>query len=461
MNRLQRRTRRKNFSSSSIGVDWSAEPFWSRALASTYAVTGDREPIGNDFEEYVQKAYKANGIVFACVLARMLPFSEARFQFQQLVGGRPGDLFGTPDLALLENPWPNATTGELLARMEQDGGSLAGNFYATVVGEGPKRRIRRMRPDWVTIVTGSPSDDPFDLEAEPVGYIYQPKVGGRRSEPRLLLPEQVVHYSPNPDPEAQWRGMSWLTPVVREVMADSAATKHKLKFFENGTTSNFVVTYDAGLSRDQFLEYVAAYKEAHAGVDNAYKTIHLGGGADVTTVGADLRQLDFKLTQGAGESRIAAAAGVGAVVAQFSEGMAGSSLNAGNYGTAKRRFADMTLRPLWRMAAASLSKLVTVPAGSRLWYDDRDIAFLSEDAKDAAEIIETEARTIANLVKEGFEPESVKRAVIAQDMNLLQHTGLVSVQLQPPGSTPPPPEPKALKLLRDDEGRISGVEGAA
>ncbi len=408
-------------------------PFWSRPELLSTPIVGDKEAISESFEGYVQAAYKANGIVFACIGARARLFSEARFQYQRFNKGRPGDLYGDTSLSLLENPWPNGTTGELLFRMEQDS-SLAGNFFATIAGDG--KRIRRLRPDWVTILTGSPSDDPFDIEAEVIGYIYQPRGQGQHRAPVLLTTDRVVHYSPIPDPEAQWRGMSWITPVVREIQADSAATKHKLKFFENGTTSNFVVTYDASLSRTQFLEYVEAYKKAHEGVDNAYKTIHLGGGADVTTVGADLKQLDFKATQGAGETRIAAASGAGAVVAMLSEGMQGSSLNSGNYNAAKRQFADMTLRPLWRSASAALSKFAPPASGSRLWYDVRDIAFLQQDQKDASEIQANKAQTIRTLTDGGFEPGSVIAAVEAEDFTLLTHTGKLSVQLQEPGAAP-------------------------
>lgn len=422
---------------------------WSPNALTSWSVSGDRETIAENFEGYVRRAYKANGVVFACILARLMVFSEARFLYQSMAAGRPGELAWDDSLRLLDTPWPNGTTGELLARMEQDA-SLAGNFYATTAGDG--ERIRRLRPDWVTTVTGSPTDDPFDIEAEILGYIYAPRNGVHRLDrPILLTPDRVVHYSPIPDPEAQWRGMSWLTPVLREVQADTAATRHKLKFFENGTSSNFVVSYDATVGRQQFLDYVDAFREAHEGVDNAYKTIHLGGGADVTTVGANLRQLDFKATQGAGETRIAAAAGVGAVMANLSEGMQGSALNAGNYGAARRRFADGTLRPLWRTAAASLSKLTTPPPSSRLWYDETGIAFLREDARDAADIELIKATTIAGLVKEGFTPESAKAAILASDLGLLDHTGLVSVQLQPPGGASlgdaPPATPSDLVAM--------------
>src|SRR5205085_4340930 len=39
------------------------------------------------FEAWVGGAYKANGVVFACQVARLLLFSEARFMFQRMEQG--------------------------------------------------------------------------------------------------------------------------------------------------------------------------------------------------------------------------------------------------------------------------------------------------------------------------------------------------------------------------------------
>lgn len=405
---------------------WELPAFWVGDAVR------EREEIANNFEGYISGAYKSSGPVFACILARLLVFSEARFQFQRFAAGRPADLFGTDALALLERPWQNGTTGELLARMEQDT-SLAGNFFATIVDDQHGRRIRRLRPDWVTIVTGSESGDPAALDARVVGYIYQP--GGYASEKSTLLTaSKVAHWSPIPDPDAQWRGMSWLTPVVREIRGDLAASDHKLKYFQNGATGGIAVTYDANVPQAQVERFAGMFANAHAGTDNAYKTFHFGGGADVTTIGADLKQLDFKVTQGAGETRIAAAAGVGAVIAQLSEGLQGSALNAGNFNAAKRRFTDGTMRPLWRSASAALETLVPPPSGSRLWYDVRDVPFLQEDQKDEAEIQAKQAQTIRHLLDAGFTPKSVVPAVISGDLGSLEHSGLYSVQLQEPGT---------------------------
>lgn len=413
---------------------WSEPEFWDvdrlrwSFLGST-SLRGEREEPESDFLSYAHAVYKRNGPVAALIFVRMAIFSEARFAFRRRLNGRPGELFGTQELAPLEQPWPGATTPTLLKRMILDA-DLAGNSFIARLGD----RLRRLRPDWVTIVSGSRSEPELHgwaLDAEVIGYYYCPP----GAKDYLLTPDQVAHFAPIPDPEANWRGMSWITPVLREVSSDNAATLHKKKFFENGATPQVIVSLDASVTPDMARRFIALMNEQHSGVDKAYKTLYLGGGADATVVGRDLQQLDFKNTQGAGETRLAAAAGVPAVIVGFSEGLAGSSLNAGNYGQARRRFGDGTMRPLWRDAAGSLASIIAPPPGAELWYDDRDIAFLREDARDAAEIFDTEAKTVAYLVREGFEAESAKAAVLAQDVSLLRHTGLVSVQLHPPGTT--------------------------
>ncbi len=388
---------------------------------------GNTEDIGASFQGYVDGAYKSNGIVFACIDARMRLFSDARFQYQQLRNGRPGDLFGSGELAILETPWPNGTTRDLLSRMLLDV-DLAGNFYAYRT----KDRITRMRPDWVTILLGSRtarSDwEPGDLDTEVIGYLYHP--GGRHSgrDPIPLLPENVCHWAPKPDPTATYRGMSWITPIVREIMGDKSAMEHKLKFFDNGATVNLVVKLPEGIKDDAFKRWVALFKDAHDSRMSAYETVFMGGGGDIEAIGADMKQIDFKVTQGHGETRIAAAAGTPPIVVGLSEGLEAATYS--NYGQARRAFADGTMRMLWGGAAEALATIVPRLPAARLWYDARGISFLQEDEKDAADIQMVDAQAVRTLVDGGFEPASVVAAVMAQDFGLLKHSGFYSVQLQ-------------------------------
>ena len=71
---------------------------------------------------------QVNPIVAACIHARMLVFSEARFQWQRFQDGQSGNLFGNQELSVVERPWVNATTGDLLSRMIVDA-DLYGNSY--------------------------------------------------------------------------------------------------------------------------------------------------------------------------------------------------------------------------------------------------------------------------------------------------------------------------------------------
>lgn len=427
-------------------ITWSVNgnTYPSGAYPVTTYGRQDAETLADDFKDYVTGGWAGNGIVSTVITARMQIFAEARFQFQRLRNGRPGDLFGTADLAILERPWAGGTTGDLLSRMLLDA-DLAGNAYVVRLGD----ELVRLRPDWTEIVLaprmyGGTVADPEQVGYSRVGYAYWEggKTTGDEAPDAVFTPDEVAHFAPRPDPLASYRGCSWLTPVVREIVGDGLATTHKVKFFENGATPNLVIRAPEAMSKEQFDKFVDGMDASHKGADNAYKTLYLGGGMDPVLVGANFQQMDFKVTQGAGETRIAAAGGIHPVVLGLSEGLAGSSLNAGNYQAAKRATADKTFRPLWRNVAGSLETLVPPPppGDSRLWVDDRDIPFLRDDEQDRAQIQFLRAQTMRQWIDSGYTPDSVKAAMAAEDLTLLQHSGLYSVQLQAPGSAQSTPQ---------------------
>lgn len=368
-----------------------------------------------------------NPIVAACIHARMLVFSEARFTFQRYSASRPGEMFGTPDLGILESPWPSATTGDLLARMEADA-SLFGNSYWIRV----RNELIRLEPSKVIVVTGD-VEDQFTgntVGRRLVGYSL---VDDKNDELAFFEPAEICHYKPLASPMNPYRGETWLSAVIQDVQVDGQLTDYKSAFMSNAATPNMVVSFDPSISREAFDKFRESMESRHRGIGNAYKTLYLGGGADAKIVGSNFEQIAMKAVQGAGETRIAAAAGVPASIVGISEGLAGSALNAGNYTATRRRFADGTLRPLWRAACGALQNLVPPPdGGARLWFDDRDVMFLQEDVKDAADIQSRNALTIESLIRGGFVPDSAVRAVTTGDFTVLEHTGLYSVQLQPP-----------------------------
>jgi phage portal protein BeeE len=394
---------------------------------------------------------------FAAQMVRALVLSQVRFicRNRWWHGRAPGKTFAIPELRLLEQPWPNGTTGELVSRMEWHAG-LAGNAFAVRRPD----RLRVIRPDWTAIVYGSQSepDSPgHALDGELVGYVYWN--GGPDNQwgykPEFLLPDEVAHWSPLPDPLNAGVGMSWLTPAIRDLQGDRLASEYKIRYFENGASPNLVIKGLPAVTKQQFDEMVDMMEERHAGAANAFRTLYLTQGADATVIGGNLQEIDFRAVTGAGETRLSVLSRVPASLLGISEGLAGSALNAGNWSAARRSFADTWVYPSLQDLAASLASLINVPSDAELWFDVTDIPLLREDAKDAAEITSIQATTVGNLVKEGFTPESAIAAVKGQDMSLLKHLGLVSVQLQPPGAATLPTTPAAIPKAPTPNGKVA------
>ena len=391
--------------------------------------------------------YDTNAVVFACEANRILLFSEARFQFQQLRNGRPGDLFGTADLAVLEEPWPGASTRDLLAQAELDV-LMYGNSYWI----RPDRYLLRLDPQVVSILTEASVDPVYGY---PVGerllaYVVKTKDASGRAQLVSYEPEEVAHYKPYPDKTNRFVGTSWLSACLPDVKADESLQEHKLSSLESGAKLGIVVTLGGdpsgrGPSVTEFEQFVENYRAQHEGPANAGKTLFLGPGSDVKTVGQTFEDLTLKATQGAGETRIAACAGVPPVIVGLSEGLASATYS--NYGQARRRLVDGTMRPLWGFFASAMQSIVSPPnSGARLWYDDRDIPFLREDVMDQAQILAANVGSYRQLIDAGVIPDAAARQVGLPDL-VGQHTGLYSVQLQPPGPATPPSTPPQRELL--------------
>lgn len=407
-----------------------------------YSPTGQpSERIPNDYESYVTQIYTANPVIFGLMQRRASVFSEARFSWRAVKPGfNPGDVLPVGDgLELLAKPWPNGTTGELLARAIQDV-DLGGNFYCVREND----RLRRLRPDWVQIVL---SGDPLtEHRVDVLGYVYSPN-GPDSGNYDSYLPDEIVHWSPIPDPLALYRGMSWLTPVLRELAADKAATDHRVSHLQNGASLGPVAMPPQGTTLEQFKKFVEAADARHSGPNASGKWIFLAPGSEIKTVASTLQQLDLRALQGAGETRMAVAAGVPAVIAGISEGLQGSSLNAGNYNAAKRAWIDGSLRPLWRSMCAAFGNIIPAPnlsgvegieegVTAELGIHDADIPILADDRQDQAQILNAQMSAINIGITAGFKPKAVVIAVRDNDLSVLEdeHSGAYSVQLQPPGA---------------------------
>jgi HK97 family phage portal protein len=363
-------------------------------------------------------AFLASPVVFAVIQARQKVFSEVRFVWRRT---GTDDTWTSPGLRLLRTPWPGGTTTELLSRMELDA-SLSGNAYvvrASLVG-GPDQ-LQVLPPDRVQVESDG---------RVKTGFLYWPD-GVGNGKPVPLLLQDVAHWAPVPHPHRNWVGAAWVDAVLPEIRNDIRMTQHQTKFFSNAATPNAFVKVEGTMTPEAKELLRGQLERRYSGVANAYKTLVMDQGADFKVVGADMMQMDFVNVQKSVEGRISSAGGVPPIVVAFKAGLDAATYS--NYAMAMRAFADHTIRPAWNSVAAALGQVVRAPNGSELWFNDSQVAALRQDAKDVAEIKKIEATTIESYIRSGYTAETAIDAVMTGDLSRLEHTGLTSVQLLPPG----------------------------
>ena len=148
-------------------------------------------------------------MVYACEQARVQLFSEASFEWESYDGRR----FTDKALQILETPWPNAVTSDLLMGMLLDAD----------LGDGLVHRAarRHARPPAPGLGDGHHRPARVDPRRQGcIGYAYQPGGPGSGHAPIVFLREQVAHFKTSPDPLSPHRGMVWLNAVIREIAAD-------------------------------------------------------------------------------------------------------------------------------------------------------------------------------------------------------------------------------------------------
>lgn len=432
-------------------------------LVSSYATAAKTE-LPNPNYETCKRVYLGNGVVFAAILARMQLFSQVKFVFRNDSDGKLEDL---PNRAqILENPWPGGTTSDLLGKLLQDA-DIAGNAYLWSTGD-PDQPLVRLEPQMVQIVSEILTDGNGRHYRKVRGYWWDPKPTGTdqpSEDAEFFTTDEVAHWAPIQDPSAHFRGISWLTSVLDEITADGSLTAYKLKYMQQAATPNMVLHYKQRLQKETIDALRERMQARYGGVDNAFKTLILDQGADLQVVGANLGDMNFTDVQAAGETRILMAAGVPGIVVGAKEGLQAATYS--NYQLAMRRFADVTITPLWQGICSCLEDtVISVPQGKRLWFDPKYIPALQQNMLERAQATQVTAAAIDQLAKYNFDPDSIIAFMATGDVTQLTHKGpLVSsiatvptvrpdvVHLDVNGN-PLPPKPTAAVAAPAGQNRL-------
>ena len=393
---------------------WEGMASGAAVLTTSYAGP-DREPVLPQLAAFAQQAHGANSVVFSAALVRAALFSEATFQLQ---AKDDKHLWGRNTiLAKLEEPFgPNSTTGDLLARMEQDV-FLAGNAY---IWDAPgEDRLVRLRPDWVTIVSERVAVGGGGWYRRPVGYWFEPPKSVLDKSDGFLVPAgECVHWVPVglEDPQADFRGKSPLQAAMREVSGDDGMTTYKIRYLTNNASPNLLIKYAQKLQPGTVDSIRERMQARYGGADNAFKTLVLDQGADASVIGNSLSQMDFSGVSATGVERILADCSVPGVLVGL-EPLRGAGRG---YQESMQKLANLWARPSWRSVCGALSQIVDVPAGNRLWFDTADIAALQDGEMERAQAALVRMQAVLAGVQAGATMESVAAAVDAMDLTQLK-----------------------------------------
>jgi phage portal protein BeeE len=354
--------------------------------------------------------------VFSASLVRLALFSEATFTWQ---AKDDKHLWGSTDLAKLEEPFgPGTATGQLLGRMEQDA-FLAGNAY---IWDAPgEDRFVRLRPDWTTIVSEVVHVGGGGWYRRPLAYWFEPPKGVEGQGQGFLVPAaECVHFAPIPDPLASFRGMSPLTPVIRDIQGDDQMGRYKIRYLQNNATPSMTLKYAQKLQPGTVDAIRERTEARYGGPDNAGKTLILDQGADLMLAGNSLSQMDFSNVAAVGAERILAACSVPGVLVGL-EPLRGAGRG---YQESMQKLANIWARPQWRAACGALSQVVPPPPGNRLWFDVSDIAALQDGELEKGQAALVKAQALLALVQAGYTHESAIAAVDAMDLSQLKAGGV-------------------------------------
>src|SRR5712691_7573005 len=155
----------------------------------------------------------------------------------------------------------------------------------------------------------------------------------------------------------------------------------------------------------------------YSGPGNAFKTLVLDQGADVTVIGNSLLQMDFSGVSAAGAERILAAALVPGVLVGL-EPLRGAGRG---YQESMQKFANIWARPTWRSACGALKKLVPgLPSGARLWFDTSDIAALQDGELERGQAALVRGQALLTCRQAGYTRESAVSFVQSGDVSQLR-----------------------------------------
>lgn len=364
-------------------------PWWRRLLgakAATVPFVVDGAPRWRNvtwkdasFDRLADEGYSKNAVVFACVTALALAYSEAPLQVVSEADGAIQEQH--PLNALLRRPNPLMSWSEL-DTIVMSYCAIGGSCYLHKVRSSSRRPVE-LWPYHAGQLR--PVPDPMGWVR---GYEY---IGPGDYDGPDLTQEDVIHLKwPSVDPTRPWLPLPPLVASAREVDTTGEIGRYLYALLVNDAVGRTVVTMPAGveLKPAQFRQLQQQFEQRHGGA-NRGRTLFVEGGAKVDRMALNLEELAWEALARVPQSNITAAFRVPAIIAGVHVGLERATY--ANFGEARHVFTEDTIRPMWRFHADELTQSLAADFGGgiRVERDTTKVAALQE----GADAVYTRART--------------------------------------------------------------------
>lgn len=198
------------------------------------------------------------------------------------------EIFSHPILDLLDHPNEEEVKADALYII-QSHKKLAGDAFWLKIRTGRQvTALRHLPPDKIELNLRTPTpDDPTAIES----YHYQDVINGTKIDV-IYQPEDIIHLK-KPNANNPFRGLGVVEAMSETIDTDNLTNLTTKTFFQKGAITNFVLTTDQKITKDQLKRLRAELRQDYAGADNAYKTMILGGGLTPEKISFNNKDMQF------------------------------------------------------------------------------------------------------------------------------------------------------------------------
>lgn len=409
--------------------------------------------ISRSFLSLAREGYANNSIVYACLRLLSQSVPEAPLLAYTVGADREKKpvAHDHPLAQLIRQPNPLMTEYELIELITLHLGIVGrSHWWKQRDRAGRVVALWPLRPDRVGPRYGGAEDDDVTQDSRLAiisGWTYAPPGSGAA---QFIPLDDMISFN-HPDPAGETggivEGLGWVQVLAREIETDNEATTFVGALLKNNAMPGAILqTKTPNLSKDSADRIKRIFGQQFGGSQRGMTAV-LDADTTYTAASFNLQQLEFPDLRNIAESRIAAAAGVPAVLVGLKVG-----IDAGIKATIteqRQYFSETTLANYWRRLADQFTNDLASEFGG-----DLIVAFDTTQVKALSEQMKAQHTPISDGFAAGAVTLDEYRVRVLHLPELPNGLGQVlyvptttTVTLQAElGAPPPPPPPPPLML---------------